>query len=231
MVRRTHLLVVISLAIASSESDSFGDITVNSWFLESGVFTSSSQAFGWSDTVQNPYEETLIGTLGGSFARTTHSFAWNGDLAHFDIVADHHAEQFQGHTLTDGRIHLTPSVDSIITGVATWEYAWPSSALGDVGIGFNVYDLLTFDEIVAVGDHGGNFDLGPSQGSLNAQGSALLLAGRQYELFYGTRTTYYSTTPTGSGSGEIHLSITPVPEPAALALILPALLLPRRRAR
>jgi hypothetical protein len=209
-----------------------GDLVVDSWYVECGVLGSSSQQADWSDVVQNPYNETLTAALDESFSRTAHSFSWSADSALFDVLVSHHAEQLQGSTVTDGRIHVTPSVDSIVTAWGTWQYAWPDSAEGDTVLAFIVDDALTFDEVLSVRDYGGNLDLGPPHGTLTAKGSGVLVAGREYELIYFARVQFYSTMPPGTqgnASGELHFAITPLPEPATLALLAAAFLLARRR--
>lgn len=159
---------------------------------------------------------------------------WVLDDAHFDVSVAHHLEQLDGETITEGRIHFTPAVDSFISASGTWQFAWPSSVIGGADIGFAVADTRTKEIVVNESAHGGNVGIGPPFGNLNIQGSGLLSAGTEYLIYYSASVHHFDPPPgtSGEASGEIHFEIMPVPEPASLALILPAALtLCRRRAR
>lgn len=226
------LLVTIVLGLCWIPSRAKGDLIVESWELDTGIHDSSPNGdseFAAFSVVMNPLQNSHTASIANTNTSATYDFGWTGDSAHFDLITNHHQEQLRGNTIAEGRIHLIPSVDSTINAWGSWQYAWPNSAEGLTTISFNVVDLETKELIAIDNAYGGNLDLGPPFGTLSIQGSGLLLAGREYEVFYATNVYFYTTTPTGEASGEIHFTITPVPEPAALALILPALLLPRRK--
>jgi len=228
---RAFLLVVLS-ALSATASPVAGDLIVQSWELDSGVSSSSSNAFASTSIVQNPYQQTLVGTLANSYASTAHDFGWTGDSAHFDAYPNHYLQQLEGITVSEGRIHLVPAIDSTVTLQGTLQYAWPSAALGGSVLYMSVFDLQMEEAIVFESEFGGNFGLGPPFGTLNVDGSGLLQAGRLYELYYLARIDHFDPTPPGThgeASGEIHFSIVPVPESATLALVLPAALALRRR--
>lgn len=230
------VVTVVSVALAYASMPAFGDLVVNSWYLDSGVSSSLGQSFEWSDSVQNPYQETLMGAQGASFSRVDHDFSWIAHTAHFGVDMTQYARQLEGFTFAEGRIHFVPAVDSTVTGWGTWQFAWPDSAEGFTGISFNVIDTTDpkkYELVVIDNDHGGNFDLGPPFGTLDVAGSGVLLAGHEYELYYAAETRFFTTAPTGDASGEFHFSIVPVPEPASLAFLATVLglLVPARRRR
>jgi hypothetical protein len=226
---------LVSMALASASTRAVGDLVVNTWLVDAAVYDSTAVGDPlegvFFETVQNPFQASHTATLNNSYASATYNFAWTGDSANFDVATSHHHEQFSGFTVTEGRINLVPAVDSNVSAWGTWQFVWPSSALGSTVIFLNVVDLESYDEPISAVARGGNSDLGLPYGTLNLQDSGTLLAGRTYEIYYFARVSFFNTAPSGEASGEINFAITPVPEPAALALILPALFLARRRAR
>lgn len=232
MRRVAPVVAVVSVAMACATTSAFGDLVVDSWYLESAISSSFGQSFEWSDSVQNPYQETLTGAQGDSFSRADHDFAWDAHTAHFDVDITHHGQQFEGYIFTDGRIHLVPSVDSTITAWGTWQYAWPDSAEGSTAIQFHISDVDTKEPVAMGFASGGNVDpFEPPYGTLNIADSGVLLAGRQYQLYYIARLTYLTSVPSGDAFGEFHFAIDPVPEPATLAFLLAVALIRRRRRR
>jgi hypothetical protein len=211
-------------------------IVVNEWLLGTGLSDPGNSQYPSASfsNVQNPFQNSHSVALGSSYATTRYDYAWTGDSAHFDAYPLHHLEQLDGDTGSSARIHLTPTVDSILTLEGTWNYGWPSATLGEADIVVDAFDLETEEEIAWSYASGGNLFFGSPSGTLTVQDSALLLAGRKYEIYYLARVYHSNPTPPGTygeASGEIQFSIVPIPEPAALSLILPALLLPRRRKR
>ncbi len=224
-------LAIVTLALGLAPSRAAGDLIVESWELDTGIHDSTPQGdneFAAFSVVENPFQDSHTAILNNSYTTATYDFGWSGDSAHFDVSTNHHQQQLLGSTESVGQIHLIPAVDSIITAQGTWQYAWPNSARGDTDIFLDVYDLLAEENIVDAFAYGGNEGLGPPHGTLYVQGSGLLLAGREYEVYYDTTVYFYTPTPSGDASGEVHFNINPVPESASLALL--AIVYPLRRA-
>ncbi len=231
-----NISVVTGVAIAIlclAQGALRGELLVSPWEVDCVVSDSNSQSSVTFIRDENPFHNSHTAFHGSSYASASYDFAWTGDSAHFDVYPSHYLQQLEGRTSSDGRIIVSPAVDSIISLTGTWQFAWPNTVIGATDIGFAVGDTQTKEIIVNDGAHGGNFDLGPPHGTLNIQGSGLLLAGVEYLIYYTALVDHYDPTPPGThgeASGAIHFEIMPVPEPAALALLASALLLaPRRR--
>ena len=101
-------------------------------------------------------------------------------------------------------------------------YALVNTSARDVASGLTLHNENQF---------AGPFD--PSVGTLNISENAQvsLLANRPYVFTYGMEVGSLSGSSTvlSHGNGAIQIQIAPIPEPATLALLLPALLLVRRR--
>ncbi len=232
MLAPGRMLIVAMSATLLAQSNARGDLVVESWLLDTGVSSLAGQAFQFSDTVQNPYQETQFAAQVNSYATATFDFGWLGDSAHFDVQTNHYLEQLRGFTVSEGRIHLVPAVDSTISFSGTWNYSWPSVARGQTIVGLDVYDLTADEDVAQVSAIGDNVGLGPPFGTFNLQNSGSLLAGRLYEVYYFAQLRLFDLPPPGThgeGSGEIHFTLTPVPEPAALALFALSYLILRRR--
>lgn len=232
----TVFSALVLFALAGSPSRVVGGLLVSEWLLEAAVYESTAVGDPlegvFFKTVQNPFNASHTAMRNGSYSATSYDLGWIGDSASFDITANHYVQQLEGFTLSGGRILLTPAVDSIISAQGTWGYAWPNAAEAQIYLSLLVADAETSDEILYGADYGGNFDLGPPHGTLNAQDSGLLLAGRLYEVHYSTTIDFFTPTPPGTygeASGEVHIEINAVPEPAVLAFLLPAALALRRR--
>jgi len=210
-------------------------IVVNEWLLGTGLSDPGNSQYPSASfsNVQNPFQGSHTATLDNSYATTSYDMGWTVDSAHFDAFPTHHLEQLDGDAGSEGRIRLTPSIDSTISLHGTYEYAWPSAAEGTSVIFMSVTDLQTEEEIVGDSAFGGNFGIGPYHGTLDVSGNATLLAGREYFLYYIARIILDPTPPGtyGEGVGEIHFAITPVPEPATALLLACFLLIAFQRRR
>ncbi|GMU32526.1 MAG: hypothetical protein HS101_14400 [Planctomycetia bacterium] len=165
----------------------------------------------------------------------SYDIGWLLDEAHFDITTAHHLAQLDGETITSGRMYFTPSVDSIVTFTGSWQYAWPSTVLGNTHFFWGISDLDHDIGIIGDSRTGGNVGVGSPFGSWTSNGTGLLMANQQYFLFYSATTRNFDPTPPGTfgeASGEFHFTIKPIPEPAAaLLLALPLLTKRSRRLR
>ena len=88
---------------------------------------------------------------------------------------------------------------------------------------------MTF--ISAIGQSGGNFGLGPTEGTLQISGNVQLLAGHLYRLDYLFGTFNFAAPPSTAawiGNGALTFSIQPLPESATLAPMAFAALVQRR---
>ncbi len=235
MPHRSMILLIIGIAMATLSSRAAADLTVESWSLSVGIQNydlGQPSPSAYFQVVQNPFQGSHAVTVGTSFANAAYDFEWSGDFAHFDAYTNHHLEQLVGSTISEGRIFVTPAVDTLVTLVGAWQFSWPSATIGASNMAMRVYNANTFQILIGTGAAGGNTGLGPPYGDYHFQNSGLLLAGEPYMIYYVARIVHDNPTPTGThgeGSGEIHFSLTPVPEPATLALIVFAVLIPRRR--
>ncbi len=232
MRARLRKIIVALIATLFAQSSARGDLVVESWLLDTGVSSDVGQAFQFSDTVQNPYQEIQLAAQVNSYATATFDFGWLGDSAHFDLQTSHYLEQLRGFTVSEGSIYVRPAVDTNINLDGSWQFSWPSSVLGQTIISLVAYDVDA-DQVVAFANAGGgNTGLGPPYGDLHVQNNGVLQADGYYQIYYVAQIYHSTSTPPGThgeGSGEIHFTITPVPEPATLALFAIAFLIPRRR--
>lgn len=104
-------------------------IEVHDWSLSASVFVPGvGSDSDFSGTPANPFSATLSAQQSSTLAISEHVFAWqpNG-TATFLIEAQHAAEGNAGgpvlHARTNGSIWLTPSIESILTIDAVYNYA------------------------------------------------------------------------------------------------------------
>ena len=222
-----HLLSSPSALIAS-------DINVESWFLGTRVdYSATGQQSGQvSAVVMNPFEADHLGAIENSTAQTQLSFYWNSQgHASFLIEAQHAAAGSPPiiEVTSSGNIWLTPSVESILTLDAVYDYALGS---GNRRLDFN---------LAAVGGGGG---IGvqhvispifgdPPVGQLVFHDELLLQPGIEYTLQYFIRhlSVSGSADSLSTGNGSVQFSIVPVPEPATALLVLAAAPIALRRRR
>jgi hypothetical protein len=210
------------------------ELLVSEWNLATRAYDPGDTQFISSLilTVQNPLQTMSTATVDSSFSTATYDIGWLLDEAHFDINTTHHLAQLDGQTITEGRIFLTPSVDSLVTFSGNWQYAWPSTVIGATTFGAGVYDNGTQEELATFIGQGGNVGLDPPFGVFNLSASANLTAGREYLLIYRAQVFHFDPTPPGTfgeASGDFHFTITPIPEPAAAMLLALPLFAKRSR--
>ncbi len=126
-------------------------------------------------------------------------------------------------------MHLTPSVESILTLDAVYDYALGNGdrqldytvAAGGGGDGIGVSH-----QIIPIVGH-------PPVGQFIFHDELLLQPSVEYTLQYFIRhlSVSGSADSLSTGSGAILVSISPIPEPATGALLAPAMLLALRRRR
>ncbi len=234
-VRNIRRMLLCMALISCFVPNAFGDLIVDSWTLGTTVYDYAASDFdtSFTESVENPYQSTLIAMYGNSHASAIHDFGWSGDFAHFDAVIDHYVQQLNGDTTTEGSIYIRPAVDTNIILSGSWQFSWPGVILGQTSISLFAHDLDTDQTVALAHAGGGNVGHGQPFGNLHVQDSGLLVAGNLYLIHYITQIDQLTPTPPpgthGEGSGEVHFSLTPVPEPATLGLIVFAVLILRRR--
>ncbi len=213
-----------------------GALIVDSWELITFARRTNPTQTGGAvfENVINPFQASHGGMVGNSHSAAAYDFFWTGDEASFGVSVNHHLEQLNGETSTSGRIFIRPAVDSVISILAAWQYAWPGQALGSTHLSARVGDSENGDLMAEVIAHGGNVGLGPPHGTFDLADDGILHAGRLYGLFYTAIVLHIDPTPPGTfgtGAGHLNFTIAPVPEPAALAMWVLPILLIRRRTR
>ncbi len=223
------LFATLSLTMQSMASE----ILIDEWRLGTRVGIGSELVTGIHDVVVNPFSDSHTLALGNSFANSFYQFGWDDSgLAEFLITANHAAAGTVGpliQSLSSGNIWLTPSVESILTLDAVYDYALGN---GDrqlnyaVGAGGGTGGIGVSHQIIPVIGH-------PSSGQLTFHDELLLQPGVEYTLAYYMihRSVSGSPDSLSSGSGSVQFSIIPIPEPATGALLAPAMLLAFRRRR
>ncbi len=232
MGRVLSLFFLVGFIMSRYPSPARGELVVNSWSLLCGASDSSGQQGSYFTNVENPFENHHTLMYNNSTSSASYDFGWTSNSAHFDVATNHYLEQLRGFTVSEGRIHLVPAVDSTIAFSGTWHYSWPGATIGASDLSLDVYDLTADEDLVRAAGQGGNVGIGAPFGTFNLQNNGSLLAGREYEVFYFARISLFTDLPPGThgeGSGEIHFSLTPVPEPAALSLTAIPLLFARRK--
>ncbi|OWY71470.1 hypothetical protein B7486_12880 [cyanobacterium TDX16] len=225
-----HLPTILTTAaiLASAATARLkADLVVDSWSFLTLVrdFTppASESDASYFEDVQTPFSASHSAAIpAGSYSTATYDIGWLLDEAHFDITTAHHLEQLDGETITSGRMYFTPSVDSIVTFTGSWQYAWPSTVLGNTHFFWGISDLDHDIGIIGDSRTGGNVGVGSPFGSWTSNGSGLLMANQQYFLFYSATTRNFDPKPLGTfgeASGEFHFTIAPIPEPAAAFLL------------
>ncbi len=234
-----HLPIAAFLVLPLLFEPVAAGLVVDSWIIGTGVYDTQSPSNpseeDFSLSVENPFDACHRALLNDSSSTAAYDFSWTGDVASFGLNVSHHLEQLDGRTTTSGRIYITPSVDSIVTFSGTWEFAWPSAAIGSTQVSLHIFDLATENSIASAIGSGGNLGLGPPFGSFSIGGSEVIRSGGHYLLYYSAHVSHVDPTPPGTfgeASGNIHFTITPIPEPASLALLsFASLALPRRISR
>jgi hypothetical protein len=218
-----------------------GSLFVGEWLLSVGTldFEHSQYSTHSITQVANPFQTTDTTSLpAGSYSTASYDISWLLGEAHFNITTTHHLAQLDGQTITEGRILLAPSVDSLVDLSGNLQYAWPGAAIGTALIGMDILDVTDPDnQILVAGDAvvDGNFPIGQPFGSFNIGDNGIIQSGRQYLLSYVAQVRHFDPTPPGTfgeASGDFHFTIAPIPEPAAaLLLALPLLAKRSRRLR
>lgn len=223
------VLAVIAYAQAGAQANSF---EITSWSLGAGIVDSTGGVSAGSETVENPFDAQDWVQRGASSARTDYDFAWHASFGQFLVEASHVAFDGNGGTRSAsvGSIHITPSVDLLLTATGSYDYDLPGSAM-QVSHGIDVYDDNT--QIAAWGAFDHTFLNGPTSDTFNWSNQTVLPAGHQIQILYGTYLDAFGSSGfLASGEGFIHFTLQPVPEPSTLLpLALGALMLRRRRLR
>lgn len=240
MQRTSRYIIVFVAAVCLAVGRASADLIVDSWSLLTLVhdFTppASESDASYFEDAQTPFSASHSAAIqAGSYSTASYDIGWLLDEAHFDITTAHHLAQLDGETITEGRIFLTPSVDSLVTFSGNWQYAWPSATLGSTQVSLVVWDITDPDnqfEVASASARGGNFDLGPPFGTRNIGNEAIIHPGSLYMMSYLGRVRHFDPTPPstfGEASGDFHFTITPIPEPAAAMLLLLPFLAKRSR--
>jgi len=176
-----------------------------------------------------PVHTTLTAQVGDAVNASMFDMELNGNFADWRMTPSHRLTGINGFLTSTGGVLIRPSVDSLFSVDAWFNYNHPGTLLGST-------DLSTRILIPASGgnppqvlfsafDSGGTFGLDPAAGTLAINGSYVLSAGVTYEINFYARTDNYAIPPPGAewlGNGQLHITINPIPEPSTLALLATA---------
>lgn len=208
-------LIVENIRFLERVSPNSGGADSQSTFFE---FPPSPNAIAFSQTAM----------IAPSFATGNYDVQWSGDTATIDVSVSHRLSGFQGSTSSTSNIRIRPSVDSLFTVDAFFNYSHPPALLGAVDFFVTLRMNPPAPTVFSAGDSSGTIGLDPPSGTIPASGSFPLLAGNLYQISHIINTANYDPPPPGAewlGNGEIHITINPIPEPTTLALLAPALCL------
>lgn len=232
-MRWGYILGLIGIVAANGHAKA--QIAISDWFLNMGVQDLSAggeQHFVASEVVQNPYQANHSVSQGIASAITSYDFSWSGDNASFRIDATHVDPDLGGAryvTSSTGNIIFTTTANTRVNLNGLFEYNLPVSAI-DLRVSVAIFDAHSFQNFLSDVHLVDTFTHpGPAVGTIVADNTGLLPAGRDYRLNYIIRIEAFGNSGAiATADGYLHLTLEPVPEPGTAALLAAASPLMRR---
>lgn len=234
LIRAVLLVLAASTLGGATVPANAGAISIDRWGLETLVFDSVERLADGSYDVEMPFQTQHHVVNGVSEAVSFFDFSMSPDTASFLIQASHTAFDGNGGTrsFSGGNIHVTPSVDLLLTATGTYAYDMPGWDM-DVHYALVVSDSAFQERFVQ--SFGDSTFKGPTSGIFSLSGTDILPAGETSIIRYIMYIDGFGSSGLlASGSGEIHFTLAVVPEPSTIALLafgLACLRKPNRRLR
>lgn len=210
-------------------------ISVEDWTLRATVGIGNGTDSRVNTAVQNPLLSSQFASLQSSTASSAYDVSWDATgFLEFLLDAEHVGQgNVSGFSRSTGSVHFIPSVDSILTIDAEYNYMLGNGdreAIMSIGAGLYPSQqstlFSTFQIAIPIGGD-------PPNGTHSFHASAPLVAGEVYAFGYHLSVASFGGSPASlsHANGFFHATIQPVPEPATVFLIAAALPLLRRRRR
>lgn len=229
------LAIVCGLTVPAPADLIVENILFSEQVNRSGTPPNSKTTFFEFPPSPNAIAFSQTAMIAPSFATGNYDVQWSGDTATIDVSVSHRLSGFQGSTSSTSNIRIRPSVDSLFTVDAFFNYSHPPALLGAVNFFVTLRMNPPAPTVFSAGDAAGTHWLEPPSGTIPASGSFPLLAGNLYQISHIINTANYDPPPPGAewlGNGEIHITINPIPEPAAAMLLaIGAMMFHTRRPR
>jgi len=205
------------------------------WDLSTTVRTTQDIQFAFFETPSGSFFDSHVATLDGSVSSATYAISILASIADYQIQV-HHSCVNQNNNYprcsSQGRIILTPSVDTLLTSDMTYAYFMPTDPM-DVQMTLTAIAANPTTPLLGQGRQDHTDLTGPHAGSFEIHANTILPANRMVAIQYQVFISFSNGSAnglTGTGDGTIHFTMTELPEPGSLALLaFAALPLLRRR--
>ncbi len=219
----------IAFTIGAAPVEGAG-FTIEEWSLRVSIVGPYPDVVGDSITeVTSPFLTSHSVTLEPSLASASYNLAWSDTFGRFLIEGSHQAEDMRFSSTTSGLMYFETTVDVLFDIDIAYTYDLPGGQMSG-GFTYNLLDPETHENFAGGSHHDDTWTAGPVSGTLTAQASGILPAGREYAFTYKMELDTSSFTGLlATGSGHVDLTLTAVPEPASLAPLAILALIARRR--